>query len=158
MSEKQYQPDQVRELRKFVAIIGIECLIVGLLIIIALIVMSKADVLQSNIRRFSNFSLLVPAIVMMIFGKDFAAMTQGMNALLELKKGPFMYVPLTSIHLIKAIVFPTVSILIIGILFLTLYVPEKKPQSIKIDNSEQIVPDSSSSITEAYKSIPAEGE
>lgn len=144
--KKEYTPKQVKELRKFVAIIGMEAVVLGAIIIGMMVMMHTAEVEYSYARRFSHLVLALPAMLMIIFGKDFADMTNAMNALPEYKKGKFMDAPLTRFHRSKAIIFPIVSTLVLGLLFMSLYKPSPKEEPVRIDKSEQITPDTSSSL------------
>lgn len=148
---EQFTLDQVRELRKFTLLYGLEFLASALIVVGGLIYMSMTDVRPENIRRFSHICYTLPFIIMTIASRDYKRMAAGVAAIPESKKVPVMSVPLTSAHKWLLLVLPAVILPIIIFSFVKNNIPAPQSTPVEIDRSHLEVPDTTTSLVDDLK-------
>lgn len=152
---KPNQINNLKEIKKFVILIGIEALIIVFGLLAGILSMASNHVSQSNIYKFSQMNFVILAAFLGLIYRDISELTTIMKQNREIRLKPFMGQSLSPNRIAKLIVFPILSIVTLSVLYGNLNQPEKiqKRPTITIENREQIS-GTSSSVLERFKKLP----
>lgn len=153
---KPNQINNLKEIKKFVILIGIEALIIVFGLLVGILSMASNHVSQSNIYKFSQMNFVILAVFLGLIYRDISELTTVMKQNREIRLKSFMGQSLSPNRIAKLIVFPILSIVTLSVLYGNLNQPEKiqKRPTITIENREQIS-GTSSSVLERFKNIPS---